>query len=113
MKIVNYSRIEAKDIEGKGAEGVKIRWLITGEDGAQNFAMRHFEIAPGGHTPFHEHEWEHEVFILSGEGIVREGDKEHRITAGDVIFAPAYEEHQFINTGTGTFSFLCLIPMEK
>ena len=69
--------------------------------------------APGGCTPFHKHEWEHEVLILSGEGIVKEGNEEHRITSGDAIFAPAHKEHQFMNTGKETLSFLCLIPTEK
>ena len=32
--------------------------------------MRHFEIEPGGTTPLHEHEWEHEAFILTGGGVV-------------------------------------------
>ena len=40
--------------------------------GAPNFTMRHFEVAPGGRTPFHAHPWEHEVYVLSGTGKVRQ-----------------------------------------
>ena len=112
MKVAHYSDIEAKAVE-QGASGVKIRWLITPEDGAENFTMRHFELAPNGNTPLHSHEWEHEVFILSGEGIVKEIDKEHSIKAGNFVFIPSGEKHQLLNSGAETFSFLCLIPAKK
>jgi quercetin dioxygenase-like cupin family protein len=64
--------IEAEE----GALKVKVRWLITKEIGAENFAMRLFEIEPGGYTPLHSHPWEHEVFILEGEGVVIGENKE-------------------------------------
>jgi len=32
------------------------------------------------------------------------------LKAGDVVFVPANELHQFRNTGRGVLAFLCLIP---
>jgi quercetin dioxygenase-like cupin family protein len=32
--------------------------------------MRHFEIQPRGQTSKHSHDWEHEVFIIEGKGLV-------------------------------------------
>ncbi|MEW6355940.1 MAG: cupin domain-containing protein [Planctomycetota bacterium] len=109
MEIRHYTEVQAESVE-EGAQGVKIRWLITEKSGAQKFVMRHFEIAPGGHTPQHEHAWEHEVFILSGEGLLTsiEGDKAFR--AGDFIFVPPGELHQFRNAGEKPVEMLCLIP---
>ena len=69
MQVKHYTEVPAETVE-QGAEGVRIRWIISQADGAPNFAMRHFEIAPGGHTPHHAHDWEHEVFILTGRGNV-------------------------------------------
>lgn len=46
--------------------------------GAENFAMRLFEIQPRGYSPLHQHDWEHEVFILEGKGAVR--DKKMKVT---------------------------------
>ena len=60
-----------------GATGCQVRWLVGPGDGAPNFAMREFEVAPGGHTPRHSHPYEHEVFVLQGSGVVYEGDTEH------------------------------------
>jgi len=95
------------------ASGVRIRWLIDEKSGAPNFAMRHFEIAPGGHTPLHAHDWEHEVFILAGSGVVVGDDGESAFAPDDVMFMPGGEEHQFRNTGTDTVSMLCLVPLSS
>ena len=66
MEIFHYRDVEAKDAE-EGASKLRVRLLITKEMGAKNFAMRLFEMEPGGYSPFHTHAWEHEVFILEGE----------------------------------------------
>ncbi|MDI6847301.1 MAG: cupin domain-containing protein [Candidatus Bathyarchaeia archaeon] len=113
MKIFNYRDVEAKNAE-EGASKLKVRWLITKDIGAENFAMRLFEMEPGGYSPLHSHLWEHEVFILEGEGIVVGEGEERKFRAGDVIFIPSNEQHQFKNTGMTTVKFLCLIPyMQK
>lgn len=109
MEIFNYIDVEAKDA-GEGTSKLSVRWLITKEMGAENFAMRLFEMAPGGSSPFHSHPWEHEVFILEGEGFVVGGQEERKFGAGDVIFIPSDEKHQFKNKGERTVKFLCLVP---
>lgn len=109
MRIFNYRHVEAKDAE-EGASKLRVRWLITKEIGAENFAMRFFEMEPEGYSPFHSHPWEHEVFILEGEGIVVGEGEERKFRAGDVIFIPPNEKHQLKNTGGTTVKFLCLIP---
>jgi quercetin dioxygenase-like cupin family protein len=107
--VKHYTSVESSEVE-EGAEGVSIRWVINRDDGAENFAMRHFEVSPGGHTPHHTHAWEHEVFILQGEGAVVAEDGEHPLSAGTVVFVPGGEEHHFENRGDETLSMLCLVP---
>ncbi len=109
MKIFHYRDVEAKDAE-EGASKLRVRWLITKDIGAENFAMRLFEMEPEGYSPFHSHPWEHEVFILEGEGIVVGEREERKFRAGNVIFVPPNEKHQLRNTGETTVKFLCLIP---
>ncbi len=92
---------------------MKVRWLITKETGAENFAMRLFEMEAGGHSPFHSHSWEHEVFILEGEGLVVSEEREVKFKAGDVIFLPPNEKHQLKNTSKKLVKFLCLIPYKQ
>jgi quercetin dioxygenase-like cupin family protein len=112
MKIFHYKNVKAENAEGESSK-VKIRWLITKEMGAENFAMRMFEIEQGGYTPFHIHNWEHEVFILDGEGLLVAEDEERLFRAGDVIFISPNDKHQFRNTGKSLMKILCLIPYTK
>jgi quercetin dioxygenase-like cupin family protein len=72
--------------------------------------MREYEVSPGGYTPRHSHPYEHEVFVLEGQGIVLEGDAEHRIGPGDVVLVAPNDLHQFRNTGRAPLRFLCLVP---
>ena len=109
VKIQHYTEVQAEDAEG--LPGVKVRWVIAERDGAENFAMRVFELSPGANTPLHSHPWEHEVFILEGEGMVLTSDRERSLAQGDVVFVLPEEEHRFRNTGAGTLRFICLIPI--
>lgn len=110
MKIEKSSNITIKPVEIEGAKDVRIRWLISREDGAENFAMRMFELQPDGFTPLHSHPHEHEVFIVEGGGtFVCEG-KEYPFEKEYVIFVPPNKEHRFKNTGDSLLRFLCLIP---
>jgi quercetin dioxygenase-like cupin family protein len=69
VKIFPYTSIESQKADCCSSK-VRIRKLITKHIGANNFVMRLFEIEPEGNTPLHTHPWEHEVFILEGEGAV-------------------------------------------
>jgi quercetin dioxygenase-like cupin family protein len=72
--------------------------------------MREFEVSPGGHTPRHFHDYEHEVYVLAGAGTIVDGDNERPLAAGDVVFVAPNDVHQFRNTGKEPMRFLCLIP---
>jgi len=110
MKLTHAESIEAKPVDMKGASGCTVRQLVNQADGAPTFAMRQFDVAPGGHTPRHCHDYEHEVYVLEGTGFVYEGDQPRPLSAGDVVFIAPSEVHQFENTGDQTMKFLCLIP---
>ena len=113
VKHVHYSEVELEEPAEKGVKDVKLRWLVSKKDGAENFAMRLFEIQPDGYTPLHQHDWEHEVFILEGDGITKNKTNEDPFTQGDVFFVSPMEWHQFVNTGKNVLKFLCLIPYKK
>lgn len=110
VKIQNYESMQQQPVAMEGSTGCQVRWLIGQQDRAPNFAMRQFEVAVGGHTPKHFHPYEHEVFVLKGQGQILEGDQVHTIKAGDCIYVAPDEVHQFRNTGGQPLEFLCLIP---
>ena len=92
----------------RGCQGAVARQPSATE--RPNFAMRQFEVEPGGHTPKHSHDYEHEVFVLEGAGVAVEGDREQALAAGDVVFVKPNEVHQFRNTGSAPLKFLVLDP---
>lgn len=111
MKICQSDTIADQEMTMPGAEGVRMRVLLgMQEEAPTNFVMRKFDIEPGGKTPHHHHPYEHQIYILEGEGIAMEGDTERAFSAGDCIFVPGDQVHQFRNTGDKTLRFLCLIP---
>lgn len=110
MRIKQHTEVPASDVTMEGASGCRVRWLIGEVDQAPNFAMREFEVEPGGHTPKHSHDYEHEVFVLDGEGVILEGDESRPLRTGDVVYVAPNDVHQFRNTGEAPMRFLCLIP---
>lgn len=110
LKIIEAKSIPEEKVTTAGAERVTIRWLISQKDGAENFHLRLFTVARGGKTPLHTHAWEHEVYVLAGEGICIYEGEEYPFSKGDVIFVPSAKEHSFINAGAANLEFLCIVP---
>jgi len=113
FKAVHYFKVTQDKVLEKDAEGMKVRWLITRDDGAPNFAMRCFEMASEGHSPHHSHSWEHEIFVLEGECLVVCGNQQRKVKPGYVVFIPPNIIHHFANVGKNPVRFLCLVPHHK
>lgn len=111
MRIDKAQNIAAAPVKEKDAKGVKMRVLMSDKDGAPNFIMRVFEIEPGGHTLYHAHTWEHEVYVLEGHGAVRQAGKDNPIVKDSFALVAPNEEHQFVNLGDSPLKFICVIPV--
>ncbi|MFA6528946.1 MAG: cupin domain-containing protein [Candidatus Gracilibacteria bacterium] len=110
MKINKNSTIPAVKMEMDGAKDVTMKVLIGPKDGSQNIIMRYFRIFPGGHTPLHEHNFEHIIKVEKGNGLaIDENGKEHKITEGQSIFVESNKRHQFRNNSSEPFEFTCAI----
>jgi quercetin dioxygenase-like cupin family protein len=111
MKINNNAELRFMNVEMEGAKDVKMKMLIGPDDQSDNIFMRHFIIAPGGNTPFHQHNYEHVVKIESNRGIVvDENGTEHEVKKGQSLFVRPNEMHQFRNPFGEDFEFTCIIP---
>jgi quercetin dioxygenase-like cupin family protein len=110
MKNIHYTTVAPTQFDNEAAKGVAGRVAIGKADGAANFCMRIFELAPGGHTPKHTHAWEHEIFFHEGEGEAYGNGRWQKVTPGTALFVAPDEEHQIRNTGAGLLVFACLIP---
>jgi quercetin dioxygenase-like cupin family protein len=113
MIIGKTEDVESTEVQEEDIEGVSMRVVISAQDGAPNYVMRVFDIQPGGHTAYHTHAWEHEVYVLEGKGVVRQGDQRHELERGSFAFVAPHEEHNFTNTGDTMLRFICVVPVTR
>ncbi|HAV77121.1 MAG TPA: hypothetical protein DCX53_07190 [Anaerolineae bacterium] len=103
MYTKNYREVP---VEETGVEGLTSRWIITASQGAENFSMRLLELAPLKSTPLHQHNSEHEIFVLVGKGEVVTDEGSFPISEGSVIYVSPNETHKFVNTGASAMRFI-------
>lgn len=82
-------------------------------DGVPNYAMLWVQHPPGGTSPLHTHTWEHQAYIVEGEGVLWVEGEEYPIRAGDAVLVPPDVEHQFRNTGGETLSRVTVNPLSS
>ena len=108
MKIINYHDIKAV----QEFPGVAMREAITAEE-APRFYMRVYELEPGGATKIHTHWWEHELFVISGQGLLDTGQEKIAITQDNVLYIAPEEPHGFINNGSQLLRYILLNPRNR
>ena len=107
---MNVKRIDSITAETvQSGVGVTKKVLISDEE-APNFAMRCFEIQPGGSMPNHTNQVEHEQFVLSGSAKIGIGAETFTVMKDDIVFIPADVPHWYRNISEEPFRFLCLVP---
>ncbi len=107
MKIQNYHQVEGID----AAPGVVMHVVAGTDEGAPTFVMRVFEIQPGGATPHHTHPWEHEIFVVSGQGTLKSNETEKPLNQGDAVMVLPDEPHSFVNTSNELLTIICVVPL--
>jgi quercetin dioxygenase-like cupin family protein len=110
--VVNAGSVEFEDLTKKDAAKVKVQYLIDERHGSNRFALRLYTVEKDGHTPLDQHEYEHQVFILEGEGLLRLQQGQipllRSLRSGDSVFIPSNAVHQFINESDRSLVFLCV-----
>ena len=107
MKIQNYRQVKGNE----ATPGVVMRVVAGTAEGAPTFVMRVFEIEPGSNTPHHTHDWEHEMFMVSGEGTLKSGNTETPLKEGDTVTVLPGEQHGVFNTGKKLLTMICVVPL--
>ncbi len=102
----DYRDVEQEPVE----EDKSVRWVIGKPEGAPNFAMRVIEFEPGAVFETHNHPYEHEIFVLEGEGVAHTADGEFTMQPGIALYVPPDEPHGYRNTGDEPLRFICVIP---
>jgi len=98
-------------------DGFEARYGHAGKAiGAKQLGCGVHVVPPGKRAwPYHNHHVNEELYVIvDGEGMLRLGDREHPIRAGDIVAAPAGNRataHQIINTGQRELRYLCVSTM--
>lgn len=114
MKITNLDQTTKTIVDMEGVKDVFKQVPLSKEDGAPNFVFRVFSVAPGGHTPYHQHPFEHLNYVIEGKGALVSGNKdEHPIKQGDFAMVLPNEIHQYKNkSDQDQLIMICAVPKE-
>ncbi len=100
MLVRNY-----KDVPVVHTKYAEKRVVIGPKQGAPEFVMRVIDMPPGA-SYYHSHDWEHEVFVLSGEASLVSEDGETQLKPDDVIYIAPLEKHGLKNNRQDVFRFI-------
>jgi quercetin dioxygenase-like cupin family protein len=114
MKINSLDRVEKIKMNMEGAKGAYKQIPISKADGTPAYSFRVFTIEPGGHTPYHQHAFEHLNYIIDGDGaVVMEDGTERPVRKGDFVLILPDEVHQYKNKSADKpFVLICAVPKE-
>jgi quercetin dioxygenase-like cupin family protein len=113
MYVTKLDQAEKTITRVQGAKGVHKQVPLSRTNGAPTFSFRVFTIEPEGHTPFHQHQFEHMNYVISGKGILTSEDREHELREGDFALILPGEQHQFINRSRNqNLVIICAVPRE-
>jgi len=109
---IPVERMKTPDGSSFGGERQRVGTAI----GARKLGYSFFSVRPGKTAfPFHLHHANEEmIYVIEGEGTLRFGKEESRVSAGTFIaFPPGAEHpHQVINTSDCDLRYLCVSTME-
>ncbi len=114
MKKISLSEVEKTAVKMEGAVGAFKQVPLSKNDGAPVFSFRVFSLEPNGHTPYHQHDFEHLNYIIQGKGfMVNESGEKREIQQGDFAMVLPNEVHQYRNASDSEpFVFICAVPKE-
>ena len=110
MPVVKYDKMTMDPVSMDGVKGASRAVVIGPPEGWSDHVMRVFRLEPGGHTPKHQHDWEHINHVLSGRGKLLIGDTLSELSEKDFALVPSNIEHQFTNPYDEPFEFICIVP---
>lgn len=112
MYVISSKKREEVPLAVPGTEKATLRWLIDRNNGAKTYALRLFEIQPGGIVPLHQHPEEHEIYVISGKAEVLSSAGTLPARKDDAVFIPPNIPHGIDNRkGKDVFKFICAIPL--
>jgi len=113
MHIARLNQVEKTATRMKDSKRVYKQMPVSRKDGVPTFSFRVFTIEPGGHTPFHQHDFEHMNYVISGAGALVGQNRAFELKEGDFALILPGEQHQFRNSSQNqNLIIICAVPKE-
>ena len=88
-----------------------LRRVVHPDMGASRLTLNYARFGPGDEFPQHVHENAEDVFVvLEGSGWLKLGNELRPLTAGDVVWVPAGEQHGTVAGPDGMVVISCQAP---
>jgi len=83
------------------------------QPGEPTLEVRYFDVPPGAVTRLEKHAHEH--FVIAGHGVGHAivGERAQELREHDVVYVAPWEPHQFVNRGTESFGFFCIVTAAR
>jgi mannose-6-phosphate isomerase-like protein (cupin superfamily) len=109
------------EVEGytPGAQTKVMRHTLVGgrkenaDEPRPHLELRYFEVPPGAVTRLEKHEHEHYVIVGNGVGHAIVGLEVQEVGPRDVVYVGPLVPHQFVNRGTESFGFFCVVTADR
>lgn len=112
MIVDQEQNVTPMPINSPEVNAAAMKVLVGPQQGWSDYVMRIIELGPDGYSPAHAHPWPHINYMIEGQGALLMDGQAHEVKAGAYAYVPAGTHHQFKNTGTGMFRFICIVPKE-
>jgi quercetin dioxygenase-like cupin family protein len=101
------------EVRGMGWKGIKRYGLGRPPIIPTQFALRYFEIEPGGYSSLEKHHHVHLIVVLRGRGKALVGMRVFELQPFDLLYVPPDTPHRWINPYEEPFGFLCPVDAER
>jgi len=95
VKIIDIKKIKEKDVSSEPLfiGEVNTQPLLEEEFKSNRIQIVNVKFKKGARNKFHTHTEKQILYVLEGEGIVADREKEYRIKPGMTVIIPAGEDH--------------------
>lgn len=114
MKIIPLKEVKKEKVNMEGASKAWKQMPLSNADEAPVYSYRVFTVEAGGHTPYHQHNYEHMNYVIEGRGaLVDENGEEKPLQVGDFAMVMPNEKHQYRNVSDSEdFVMICGVPKQ-
>ena len=114
MKVISLDQITRNKVDMEGAKDVCKQIPLGQNDGSPAYSFRVFSLDPSGHTPYHQHPYEHLNYVIEGHGtLIDASGAEREVKQGDFALVLPDEKHQYRNESKDEpFVMICAVPKE-